>query len=81
LVAIVGFALSPAARSIQRRTTITVPANDAGRTAEQETVEEADGQAVDHPKWASRTVAVESRPDDAARRAGQRGSRSWPSAG
>jgi hypothetical protein len=81
LVAIVGFALSPAARSIQRRTTVTVPGDDAGRTAGQETVEEPDGQPVAHPKWASRTVAVASRPDDADRRAGQRGSRSWPSAG
>jgi hypothetical protein len=79
LVAIVGFALSPAARSIQRRTMVTVPGSSAGTTEAQEADENADGQAVDHPKWASRTVV--SRPDDADRRAGQRGNRSWPSAG
>jgi hypothetical protein len=81
LVAIVGFALSPAARSIERRTTITKPSDGAGTTEVQETIEEADEQTVDHPKWAGRAVGGADRVADGAARAPQRAGRSWPTAG
>jgi phosphate/sulfate permease len=82
LVAIVGFALSPAALSIQRRITTTTakPSDGTGTTEVQETVEEEDGPAIDHPKWAARTAAAP-RVAGGAPRAPQRAERSWPSAG
>jgi hypothetical protein len=79
LVAVVGFAFSPAALSIQRRTTVTKAADDGGPAEVQETVEQENTQTVDHPKWVSRTATTT--PDTGTEPVAQRAGRSWPNAG
>jgi hypothetical protein len=62
LVAVIGFALSPAALSIQRRTTITQPTDNENTTETVETTERETVETVDHPAWARRAVDGPERP-------------------
>ena len=66
LVAVIGFALSPAALSIQRRTTIKRPTADGGSIETTETSEQESGETFEPARWSPRSVA-----DDAGNRPGQ----------
>jgi hypothetical protein len=56
LVAVIGFALSPAVRSVTRRTSITEPTADGGTVETVETTEEDNVEAFNGPVVPARNV-------------------------